>query len=1204
MSGSPAASQNHPFEGNGRGENRYVLFDAAWYLLTNPEVAKAKYDPLAHYLASGWKEGRNPHPLFDTAWYLENNPEAAKAGCDPLTHYLSEGAARGASPHPLFDASVYQAQCEGLTAHENLLSDYVSDEQNWAKATHILFDGDWYRQSYPEVVAIGRNPLVDYVTEGAFKGRDPHPLFGSAWYLRANPEVGAAAYNPLRHYLGSGWKEGRNPHPLFDIGWYLQANPEVAKAGCEPLAHYLARGWKQGSNPHPLFDSAWYLETNPEVAKAGCEPLAHYLARGWKEGRNPHPLFDIAWYLETNPEVADAGHEPLTHYVASGWKRGRSPHPLFDAAWYLKTNPEVAKAGYEPLRHYLASGWREGRNPHPMFDVGWYLKTNPELAEAGYEPLTHYLASGWREGRNPHPSFDCAWYHARYPETNRPGLNPLEHYVTRGIAAGYLTRSADQIPPECSPLEVPFEIFRAPPSLADREVCLFTLYSAEGRIYDHVLNYLHALKREGLALVVVIATEGLNEPLSADLDMIDGILVRKNHGWDFAAWATALAVFPDLWAARLLVLANDSVYGPIQQEGLSSILRSGRASPRHVVALTDSYQAKRHLMSYFTVVTSSGLKHPAVRAFWQAVRSHRDKQTVIDEYEIRSIERWEKAGVTFDVMFPTSPTSNQPLNPTLDGWRNLIERGFPFVKVQLLRDFADRHDASRWEESFQANPDLVGQIKNHLVACGRNRQVAARPVPSPNPRYVLIEAAKTSDGATPSFRPADEVDLALEVPFRPGSNEIFVMPDKVAVIAHVFYPDFCPELLAYLRNVPVRGDLFISTDTEEKKTQILESLQDYRNGEFEVRICPNVGRDIAPMLVGFRDVFERYDIFLHVHSKRSPYGDTFATWREFLLCNLLGSESKVRSILQLLMAHDVGIVFSQHFPWVRDFLSFGYNFSTMQDLLARCGVELSKDMVLDFPSGSFCWGRSAALAPLLALNLDWSDFPAEAGQTDGTLAHAIERSILYVAERAGYRWAKVADVERVPAEALVPVQGLQDAETALARVHRPLLRNRIAPLDEAQDVAAFSRIAARRDGSERPRLNLIVSTLQAAKMIEGRATAIEIFEELGAKLSPDTDLRIISVSQRIDMQAMLPFQGYRLIPMSAVHDDFPKVVVDASERLRGFLGLRGGDIFIPAAQSTVANALALAAEQEALHGRQQPLMYLTQDGELGHGGAH
>jgi len=81
------------------------LFDASFYLESNPDVAGAGINPLVHYLTWGAAEGRDPNPLFDPSYYLESNPDVAGAGINPLVHYLTWGAAEGRDPKALFDTS-------------------------------------------------------------------------------------------------------------------------------------------------------------------------------------------------------------------------------------------------------------------------------------------------------------------------------------------------------------------------------------------------------------------------------------------------------------------------------------------------------------------------------------------------------------------------------------------------------------------------------------------------------------------------------------------------------------------------------------------------------------------------------------------------------------------------------------------------------------------------------------------------------------------------------------------------------------------------------------------------------------------------------------------------------------------------------------------------------------------------------------------
>ena len=441
--------------------------------------------------------------------------------------------------------------------HENAWFDAASRE------IEGIFDAGWYLVQNPDVAQAGINPLVHFLSSGAAEGRDPSPVFHVAWYVARYPEVALTGLDPVKHYVKHGAALGYDPSPLFDTDWYLVQNPDVAQAGINPLVHFLSSGAAEGRNPSPLFDTDWYLVQNPDVAQAGINPLVHFLSSGAAEGRNPSPLFDTVWYLVQNPDVAQAGINPLVHFLSSGATEGRDPSPLFHTKWYLAQNPEVVQAGINPLVHFLLSGAAEGCDPLPLFHTKWYASQYPEVALTGLNPLIHYIKLGAASGYDPSPRFDTDWYLAQNPDVAQAGINPLVHFLSSGAAEGRQPFPPDHRTPDCRVLDIPYEIWQEPPSLQGRDVCLFVTYSDGGRIHDHVQTYLRSLKGAGLAVVLVIATEGLDQTLSLAPELVDGILLRRNHGWDFAAWAAGLAAFPDLWAANLLILANDSVYGPI-----------------------------------------------------------------------------------------------------------------------------------------------------------------------------------------------------------------------------------------------------------------------------------------------------------------------------------------------------------------------------------------------------------------------------------------------------------------------------------------------------------------------------------------------------------------------------------------------------------------------------------------------------------------
>jgi hypothetical protein len=156
--------------------NLAAVFDAGYYLESNPDLADTGVDPLAHYVMHGRGERRAPSPLFDPVWYLEKNEDVAGAGLDPLDHYLTSGGQEGRDP------------------------------------IRAGFSSAWYLDRYPEVAQRGLNPLLHFITEGAAAGNDPSPHFSTTWYLTHNADVAGSPINPLSHYLRHGIAEGRRPN--------------------------------------------------------------------------------------------------------------------------------------------------------------------------------------------------------------------------------------------------------------------------------------------------------------------------------------------------------------------------------------------------------------------------------------------------------------------------------------------------------------------------------------------------------------------------------------------------------------------------------------------------------------------------------------------------------------------------------------------------------------------------------------------------------------------------------------------------------------------------------------------------------------------------------------------------------------------------------------------------------------------------------
>ncbi len=275
------------------------------------------------------------------------------------------------------------------------------------------------------------------------------------------------------------------------------------------------------------------------------------------------------------------------------------------------------------------------------------------------------------------------------------------------------------------------------------------------------------------------------------------------------------------------------------------------------------------------------------------------------------------------------------------------------------------------------------------------------------------------------------VDFSVAVPFGyapdPGAP-------RLAAICHIYYDNIASEIQRYLAHIPFGFDVYISTNTPAKKALIEAVFRGWTRGRVEVRVAPNRGRDIAPKLICFKDVYPNYEYVLHLHSKASKHAGVLATWRGYTYETLLGSPAIVASVFDAFRRRpDLGIVAAQHFEAMRHWINWGDDFKLAQPLARRMGFALSVDKVLDFPSGSMFWARTAALKPLLDLNLAAEDFDAESGQIDATIAHAIERLYFYVCEQAGFGWLKIANpaiLANTPA--IVPLTSAGDLDRFIA----------------------------------------------------------------------------------------------------------------------------------------------------------------------------
>lgn len=235
---------------------------------------------------------------------------------------------------------------------------------------------------------------------------------------------------------------------------------------------------------------------------------------------------------------------------------------------------------------------------------------------------------------------------------------------------------------------------------------------------------------------------------------------------------------------------------------------------------------------------------------------------------------------------------------------------------------------------------------------------------------------------------------------------------RLAVSVHAFYPEILPEILHRVQFMPPGTKLFVSCrpeDTEAVRAQVHETGREYR-----IYRVANRGRDVAPFLQMLGDIdAQGFSLVAKVHTKKSPQFDGGEKWRAELFDSVLGLGSFNRALGAFIDDPTLGMVGpTQHFLPMSAHLES--NERHIFEYCSMLGFNEEEVMSRGFFAGTMFIARVAAIRRVLDLGLNLERFEPEAGQTNGTLAHGLERVLSVCVNASGFRhgghWNPAAEV--------------------------------------------------------------------------------------------------------------------------------------------------------------------------------------------------
>ncbi len=532
---------------------------------------------------------------------------------------------------------------------------------------------------------------------------------------------------------------------------------------------------------------------------------------------------------------------------------------------------------------------------------------------------------------------------------------------------------------------------------------IYAFFDKEGIVDDYVIQFLLNFSTVNERTIVVsngdVTLEGKKRVEETGCEL----LIRENEGFD--AWGVKTGLlyvgFDSLENYDEILIANNTIFGPFYDiadminEMATRDLDFWGCSAHPGFATSDPYGSNpygfvpEHVQSYFYAVRKPLLSDMCFRTFWENLPQLPDYSKAVGLYETYMTKYFEDNGFLWDVYMPREEYYDMTDNPLITMPVESVKKWkCPFVKRRAFFQDYDYYTTYTGQQTVACLLQFIEEETNY-------------------PRSLILKNLIRTCHMSVLVQ---NLHLA-RILDKKGDYGNIVLKKKTAIFMHIYDTTMLPTLKGYVDNLPARTHVYISTTSEERKTKILSAFANHKH--VEVRVLPNIGRDVSALLVSFRDVVFDYDYICITHDKKTSHLKPECVGEGFAYMgyeNILASREFVESVFKAFDADPfLGLLYAPD-PNHADFashigLEWGNNYESTLALYKELGltVPIDKKHPPMAPFGSSFWCKTEALRALFNKTWSYDDFPKEPlNETDGLILQAIERIYPYTAQQAGF----------------------------------------------------------------------------------------------------------------------------------------------------------------------------------------------------------
>ena len=574
-----------------------------------------------------------------------------------------------------------------------------------------------------------------------------------------------------------------------------------------------------------------------------------------------------------------------------------------------------------------------------------------------------------------------------------------------------------------------------------KRVAIYFFYDKDGVVDRYVNYFLEDFKKNLDRLIVVCNGKLTPEGRQEFSKYTNEIIVRENKGFDVWAYKEGIEYigWDNLKNYDELVMLNMTIMGPVysfkemfdEMDSRKELdfwgITKFHKFPVDPWGLIKYGYIPEHIQSHFIAVRKPMLTSYEFRQHWEKMRMINTYFESVSYHESIFTKKFNDKGFKSDSYINSDDLKDFTDHPIIDYPKKIIEeKRCPIFK---RRSFFNPYDDFLTRSIGGQSLKLYNYLKE-------------------NKKYDTDLIWENLLRTENMYDIKNTLHLNYSLPSRYTLNKL-ENNHKIGLFLHIYFEDLIDECFDYSSNLPEHADIFITTNSEEKKKKIEEKFSTLKN-KVDIKVIENRGRDVSAFLIPNSEEILKYDIACFAHDKKTKQLKPQLKGEDFKYkCfeNILGSKEFVCNVINLFLENPKLGLLSPFEPNHAEFYSnigreWGHsgnnNYSLTCDLLSKLDIEINvdKNKAPVAPYGTMFWFKPRAFKKILEKDWKYEDFPKEPNKIDGTILHAIERIYPFVAQDAGYYSANLLNEEYTKIE-------LTNLNFMLSELNKALYSNKV-----------------------------------------------------------------------------------------------------------------------------------------------------------------